>query len=335
MDHEKGKFIFTGSTTLQKSDKDDNTEIFHSGAGRFAILKMYPMSLYETGESSGDVSITDMLNNSVKSKYLKEIQLKTIADYIIKGGWPENQDESIKDKSIIPKNYIDVILKKDIHERTDKKRDINKVNLFLRTLARNESTTVADTTLIKDIMENETDEEKIYARATISDYENVLSDLYLTSNQDAFSTNYRSSARIGKSYKRHFVDPSLACACLDLNTDKLLHDFNTFGFMFESLVERDLRIYAEYLDAKLFHFRDNQSGDEIDAIIEFRDGSYAAFEIKLSVDKTSEALSSLKKFYSNVVKKPKFMCAIIGNQQAITIDNDTGIYIIPITALKP
>lgn len=330
--HKKGKFILTGSTTIQK-DEDD--EIYHSGAGRFAILRMYPMSLYESGDSTGDVSISDMINNTVKQKHLKEIPLKTIASLIVRGGWPENQYDSIINKSIIPKNYIDVILNKDIHERKDKKRDINKMTMLLRSLARNESSTAGDATLINDIFINETDDDKINARATISDYIGVLEDLYLISNQDAFSINYRSSTRVGKTPKRHFVDPSLACAILDLNEDKLLSDFNTFGLMFESLVERDLLIYAEELDAKLFHFRDNQSGDEVDAILEFRDGNYAAFEIKLSVNNKEEALNSLKKFYDSVSKKPLFMCAIIGNYQAITKDSDTGIYILPITALKP
>ena len=168
------------------------------------------------------------------------------------------------------------------------------------------------------MFENEKGKDYLANRITLSDYYDVLEDLYLIKNQDAYNINYRSSQRVGKSFKRHFVDPSLACACLNLNEDKLLGDLNTFGFMFESLVERDLRIYAEYLGGQLYHFRDNQSGDEVDAIIEFEDGEYAASEIKLSSNHKDEAIESLKKFYNNVSKKPKFMYAIIGDYQAVT-----------------
>ena len=131
------------------------------------------------------------------------------------------------------------------------------------------------------------------------------------------------------------IDPSLACASLDLSIDKLMNDHNTFGLMFESLVERDLRIYMDYLDGHLFHFRDNISGDEVDAILEFRDGSYGAVEIKLSDGSIDEAKKSLLKFYDNVEKKPKFMCIIVGHYEAVIQDKETGIYIIPITSLKP
>ena len=159
--------------------------------------------------------------------------------------------------------------------------------------------------------------------------------MYLTANQEAYSINYRSSKRIGKSAKRHLVDPSLSCALLDLSVDKLMHDFNTFGLMFEALVERDLRIYMDYLEGHLYHFRDNASGDEVDAILEFKDGEYAAIEIKLNYRSIDSAKESLLKFYNNVSKKPKFMCIIVGNYSAIIKDKDTGIYIIPITTLKP
>lgn len=332
MDHNKGKFILTGSTTLQKDDEED---VNHSGTGRFTILKMYPMSLYESRDSSGNISLIDMKNGNVNEKYLKEITLQEIATLVIRGGWPENINENIKNKSIIPKSYIDVVLEKDINERKDKKRDKNKMRMFMKSLARNESSIVSDNTILNDIFENENQQDILTSRTTLDDYHSVLEDLYLIKNQDAYSINYRSSLRVGKSPKIHFVDPSLSCALLNLNEEKLIGDLNTFGFMFESMVERDLRIYAEFLGGQLYHFRDNQSGDEVDAIIEFEDGEYAAFEIKLTANHKDEALSSLKKFYDNVSKKPKFMCAIIGNYQAITIDKDTGIYIIPITALKP
>ena len=178
-------------------------------------------------------------------------------------------------------------------------------------------------------------QEIIESRITIDDYLDILNRLHITENQDAYSENYRSSKRLGKSAKRHFTDPSLACACLDLTKEKLINDLKTFGFMFESLVERDLRIYMEYLDGKLFHFRDNVSGLEVDSILEFNDGEYAAVEIKLGYHQVEEAKKNLKTFYNNMIKKPKFMCVIVGYTDVIAQDPETGIYIVPITALKP
>ena len=332
-DHNKGKFILTGSTTLTKEEEEEN--VYHSGAGRIALMNMYPMSLYESGDSTGDISITDMINGTANLKYIGKVELETIAQLLIRGGWPENINVDVKKQGIIPKSYIESVIYKDINERKDRKRDPQKMFMLLKSLSRNESSIASIDTIVKDI-EEFTDNENIQSsRNTVLDYLSVLGSLYLISNQEAFSINYRSSKRIGKSPKRHLVDPSLACACLDLTVPKLMNDLNTFGLLFESLVERDLRIYGEYLDAHLFHFRDNTSGDEVDAILEFADGSYGAFEIKLSYDSIDDAKKSLTKFYNNVSKKPKFMCIIVGYFEAVIQDLETGIYIIPITSLKP
>lgn len=331
-DHNKGKFILTGSTTLSKAGE---SEVFHSGTGRIATMKMYPMSLYESGDSTGDVSLLDMLNKTVKCKYIRKVELTELAKLIIRGGWPENIDRNIEDIDIVPKSYIDSIINKDINERKDKKRDSNKMRMLIRSLSRNESSIAGNDTIVKDIEVYENSSELLESRITVADYLSVLDDLYLTANQEAFSINYRSSKRIGKSPKRHLVDPSLACASLDLSIQKLLNDHNTFGIMFESLVERDLRIYMDYLDGHVYHFRDNVSGDEVDAILEFRDGSYGAVEIKLSDRSIEQAKKSLLNFYKNVEKKPRFMCIIVGHYEAVVEDKDTGIYIIPITSLKP
>ncbi len=332
-DHNKGKFILTGSTSLTKEEKEE--EVFHSGAGRIATLRMYPMSLYESGDSNGEISLLDMLNNKEVGKAVKKYELDELASLIIRGGWPENINIDSSNIDIIPSNYIETIINKDIHERKDRKRDSNKMRMILKSLARNESSPIGNDTIVKDIAEYENSDDLIESRKTIADYISALDALYLTANQEAYSINYRSSKRIGKSAKRHLVDPSLSCALLDLSVDKLMHDFNTFGLMFEALVERDLRIYMDYLEGHLYHFRDNASGDEVDAILEFKDGEYAAIEIKLNYRSIDSAKESLLKFYNNVSKKPKFMCIIVGNYSAIIKDKDTGIYIIPITALKP
>ena len=209
------------------------------------------------------------------------------------------------------------------------------MRMLIKSLARNESTIVSNQTLIKDIMDYSDNDEYIDSRDTIADYLDVLERLYFTDNQSAFITNFRSSSRIGKSAKRHLIDPSLACAALDLNADKLLNDLNTFGFLFESLVERDLKIYMNYLGGELFHFRDNATGMEVDSILEFANGDYAAVEIKLGDNQVEEAISNLNKFYKNAEKKPKFMCVITANSKYVFKYEDSDIYVLPITALKP
>lgn len=283
----------------------------------------------------GDVSITDMLNSNVECGYIRKVELDEIAKYIIRGGWPDNIDKDIEDIDLIPKSYIESILNKDINEPNGKQRDRNKMMMIMRSLARNETTLVGSKTIVKDIEDYETEEDLIKSRTTILDYIDVLNRLHLIENQEAFSLNYRSSNRVGKVAKRHFTDPSLACACLDLSIQKLLLDHDTFGLLFEALVERDLRIYMDYLNGKLYHFRDNASGDEVDSILEFANGDYAAVEIKLTSKGIEDGKASLKTFYENAKKKPKFMCIIVGHYEAVIQDPETGIYIVPITALKP
>ena len=332
-DHDKGKFILTGSTSLSKEEREE--EIFHSGTGRIAIMKMNPMSLYESGDSTGDVSIEEVFSGNLNCKYIRKVELDELAKLIIRGGWPENIDKEGDDIEVIPRSYIESVITRDINERKDKKRDSNKMRMLIRSLSRNETTIAGNDTIVKDIEEFENTDDLIASRLTVADYVSVLDDLYLTANQEAFSINYRSSKRIGKSPKRHLVDPSLACASLDLTVDKLLNDHETFGLLFEALVERDLRIYMDYLDGHLYHFRDNVSGDEVDSILEFRDGEYAAVEIKLSDGSVEDAKKSLMTFYKNVNKKPKFMCIIVGHYEAVIQDKETGIYIIPMTSLRP
>lgn len=325
-DKVKGKYILTGSAT--PNDKD----IHHSGAGRIARMKMYTMSLYESLESDGLVSLSDLFENKIKNKSTKEIYLKDIIKYIIRGGWPEAIDMSEEQALSLSQNYLEDVLKHDISAIDGVNRDVNKMRMIMRALARNESTIVSDTTIVKDV--NDGDSSDVASKNTILDYIDVLEKLHILESQSAFSTNLRSSGRVGKSAKRHFTDPSLACAVLNLTEEKLLNDFNFLGFLFESLVERDLRIYIESLKGNLFHFRDNTSGLEIDAIVELPDGEYGAIEIKLGTDKIDEAASNLLKFYDIVDKKPKFLCVISGLCNAI-IKRDDGVYVVPITSLKP
>ena len=327
-----GNFILTGSTTLKKEMQ--GKQVYHSGAGRIARLKMETMSLYESLDSSGVVSITDMLENKNINKNTGEVKIRELATLLIRGGWPESLKVKKENYPLIPKSYIDSILNVELNAE-DKARDKNKMNMLLKSLARNESTTVSNKTIIKDIDEYESGNNILSSRTTLLDYLDFLERLHLIKNQESYSSNYRSPERVGKSVKRHFVDPSLACSLLNLNVDKLIGDLNTFGFLFEALVERDLRIYMDYLDGKTYHFRDNVSGLEIDTILEFEDGEYAAVEIKLGYNEVDDAIKNLKEFYNNMVKKPKFMCVIVGVLEAAYKDPDTSIYVVPITALKP
>lgn len=328
---QKGNYILTCSTKL--TDDEQRAKIHHSGAGRIGKIHMYTMSLFESGDSSGKASILDMYNNKLQNSLNDKITLDKLANLIIRGGWPSNINVNEEKANIIPKSYIEAILEKDIH--ADKKRDINKMTMLLKSLARNETTIASKNTLLKDIEDYANEKEIIESRITIDDYLDILNRLHITENQNAYNENYRSPERVGKSVKRHFTDPSLACACLDLTKNKLINDLKTFGFMFEALVERDLRIYIEYLGGKLYHFRDNVTGLEVDSILEFDDGEYAAIEIKLGFRQVEEAKQNLLNFYNNMIKKPKFMCVVVGYTDVIAKDPETGIYIVPITALKP
>jgi uncharacterized protein len=323
----KGKFILTGSATEKENIID------HSGAGRICKMEMETMSLYESGDSEGIISLLDLFKNEdIASCTVKELTLEDIANLILRGGWPENINKNANESQIITKSYIKDILDKDISEIDDKKRDRDKMQMLLRSLARNESTIASNETLIRDIIANDYDS---INKETVGEYLNVLNKLHLIKNQNAFNTNVRSKENIGKSFKRHFVDPSIACALLNLNYNKMINDLNIFGFLFESLVERDLRIYSSYNDGELRHFRDNVSGLEVDAIVVNNDGDYGAIEIKLGANQIEDAKANLLKFYDKSDKKPKFMCIICGLWNSVVKDKDTGIYIIPINSLKP
>lgn len=326
-DKEKGKYILTGSATPV------TTQIHHSGAGRICKMKMYTMSLYESGDSTGEVSLTDLFKGKISNKLVKKTELKTIANLIVRGGWPETINYSVEAARKITRSYLDAVLEKDISEIDGVKRDRSKMEMLLRSLARNESTISSNSVLIKDIANNVTEEELTVSRNTVADYLDVLDKLHLIENQRSFMYKIRSRANVGKNPKRHFTDPSLGCAALNITPEKLMNDLETFGFYFESLCERDLRIYAESLDAKLYHYRENDTGLEVDSIVEIADGEYGAIEIKLGSNQEEDAATNLKKFYNSVEIKPKFMCIICGLYDAI-VKRPDGIYVLPITALK-
>ena len=326
----KGKYILTGSTVLSQKQKE---KIKHSGAGRIKKLKMYPMSLYESGDSSGDVSLQDIYNNKVKGKLTGEIGLRDIIKLVLRGGFPGSINVPFNEAIKIPKEYIQEIIDTDIDRISDVKRDLNKVMLLLRSLARNESTTVSIAKLKSDI--EEIDSEDIDVK-TITEYLGDLKKLFLLENQVPFNSNLRSRMRVKQMEKRHFVDPSIATSILNMTVDMCINDLNTFGYYFEAMVIRDLRIYAEANDWNIFHYQD-YDGNEFDAVIEFSDGDYAAFEIKLGANQIEEAANNLVCIKNSMIEKgvkpPKTLCVICGLSNAVYTRED-GVIVIPITALK-
>ena len=325
---EKSQFILTGSSTPRRKG------VLHSGAGRIGKLKMRTMSLYESGDSSGLVSLEDLCNGKLEPVLTGDIDLKQLIYYVVRGGWPGNIGVSSEDAQLLPSSYITALLDDDIQRLDEIKYDKHKMELLLRSLARNESTTVTNSRLVSDIVE--TEKEKV-DRDTIATYLDVLSRLFLIENQLPFSSNIRSSVRVKQAEKRHFCDPALACALLKATPEKLLNDLNTFGFVFESMCERDLRIYAESFGASLFHYQD-YSNKEVDAVIEMPDGRWCAFEIKLGANQIDAAASSLIKLKESISNEekgvaPSELCVICGMSNAAYRRPD-GVFVVPITALK-
>lgn len=324
----KGQYILTGSSTPNR------TGIAHSGAGRYGKIHLRTMSLYESGDSSGEISLEDLCNNRFKDKATGEVDLRNLARLIIRGGWPANLNYSAKDASEAIEEYINLIIDDDLYRLDGVNRDKHKVRLLLKSLARNESTTVSNTTLKKDI--NEKDNEDIDID-TLASYLNALDKLFLLDNDEPFSTNIRSSVRVKQSEKRHFADPSIACSLLSIKEEnKLINDLETFGFLFEAMVERDLKVYADSFNAKCYHYQDYQD-KEIDSVIELEDGNWCAFEIKLGanqIEKAANDLLNLKKQIENENgKAPSVLCVICGLTNA-AYQRPDGVYVVPITALK-
>lgn len=325
--HEKGQLILAGSSTPVTKG------VLHSGTGRIVKLRMNTMSLYETGDSSGKVSLKELCEGRLTPVLQEETSLERLATLIVRGGWPENINVPGDKVHLLPRAYMQSIIEEDL-PRLDEDVEYNphKAELLLRSLARNEATTVSDLSLLKDIvLDND-----MKSRITLSKYLQALHRLFLFNNQQPFSPNLRSSLRVKQAEKRHFSDPAMACALLNITPKKLLGDLNTFGFLFEALVEHDLSIYAQAFHANLFHYQDYK-GNEIDAVIELENGDWCAFEIKLGGNRIEEAASNLNKVSETIVRNkgraPIVKCVICGFYNA-AYQRDDGVFVVPITALK-
>lgn len=324
----KGQYILTGSSTPNREG------IAHSGAGRYGKIHLRTMSLYESGDSTGNISLEDLCNNKFKGKATGEVDLRNLAMLIIRGGWPANLKYSAKDASEAIEEYINLIIDDDLYRLDGINRDKHKVRLLLKSLARNESTTVSNMKLKKDI--NEKDHEDIDID-TLASYLNALDKLFLLDNDEPFSTNVRSSVRVKQSEKRHFADPSIACSLLNIREEnKLINDLETFGLLFEAMVERDLKVYADSFNAKCYHYQDYQD-KEIDSVIELKNGEWCAFEIKLGANQIEKAANDLlnlkKQIEDEDGKVPSVLCVICGLTNA-AYQRPDGVYVVPITALK-
>lgn len=324
----KGQFILTGSSTPKRKENR-----VHSGAGRIGKLRMRTMSLYESGDSSGKISLEDLCNGKFSNMLTGEVKLRDIANYIVRGGFPGAVGLDVEDAQLVAESYIETILADDVQRIDGKIYDTGKMRLLLRSLARNESTTATKKKLAADI--KDVDAETV-DYDTIMTYLDVFERLFLLDNQKPFSSNIRSSVRIKQAEKRHFCDPSLACALLKATPDKLINELETFGFLFESMCERDLRIYAESFGAQLYHYQD-YANKEIDAVIELKDGRWCAFEVKLGANQIDKAAKSLIDIRDRIASEggivPQVMCVICGLSNAAYIRPD-GVFVVPITALK-
>lgn len=326
---EKGQFILTGSAT------PNHKGVLHSGAGRIAKLRMRPMSLYESGDSSGQVSLEKLCHGEVTTAMTDEVDLTKLIELIIRGGWPGSLGLPLKQAMLLPAEYLNAVIDDDVYRIDGTRRDTQKMRLLLRSLARNESTTVTNRTLMRDI--KAVDDEDIDGD-TVSAYLDIFKRLFITDNQPPFAAGIRSSVRIKQAEKRHFSDPSLACALLRATPAGLIGDLETLGFLFEALCERDLRIYAESFDANLYHYQDYQN-QEIDAVIELADGQWCAFEIKLGANQIDTAAENLLKIKRQIEedprgKPPAVLCVLCGMSNAAYRRAD-GVFVVPITALKP
>lgn len=323
----KGQFILTGSASINKDD------YIHSGTGRIARLRMRPMTLYESNKSSGLISLYDICYKNASDVYTGEVNLDSLIEYILVGGWPSSINLNCVNGITVAREYIKSVINEDIFKVDKVKRDKHKVELLLRSLARNESTSVTNSTLRKDIREKDLDDVNI---DTISDYLNLLNNIYLTENIPPFSAKIRSSLRVKQSEKRHFVDPSIPSALLNLTRNKLINDLELLGFLFESLVERDLLTYVDAFNAKLYHYQDYKN-NEMDAIIELEDGSWCGVEIKLGANQIEEAAHNLVKINNTIIAEggqgAKSLIVICGLTNASYMRPD-GVYVVPITALK-
>ena len=323
--NEVAQFILTGSANPEETIK------MHSGAGRFTVLDMRTLSWQELGYSTGEIRLKDLLESKIVSVYDEPLSLEKIVQRIVIGGFPSLINKSMRQAREVNQAYVDLVAEVDMSRVSNVKRNPSKVRSLLRSYARNSATLVDVTTLAADIKEKENVD---LSRPTIYDYLDALKRLMIIEDQPAWNTHIRSSSSLRKASKRHLSDVALAVAILGINEELLLIDVKFTGFLFESMVVHDLRIYAQANKAKVFHYNDS-SGLEVDAIVQKQNGDWCAFEIKLGIGQIEEAAKNLIKFASIIdekkTSKPKSLNIITGT--GISYTRPDGINVISMASL--
>ena len=322
-----GQFILTGSAVPK-----DNV-VQHTGTGRISRLLMRPMSLYESMESNGSVSLKALFDGETEIDNFSTLTIEQIAFAIVRGGWPASIGKSEKIALRHAIDYVEAIINTDVSRVDGIEKNPVRVRALLRSLSRNISTLATIRTIHDDIAMGDTDES--ISEKTISQYLRALDRIFVTENLPAWNPVLRSKTAIRTSPKRQFVDPSIAAAVLRLTPSRLLEDFNYFGFLFESLCDRDLRIYAEAIDGQVFHYRD-ASGLEADAVIALNDGRWAAVEVKLGSKEIEDAAVHLLELKNKVntekMREPSFLMILTGTE--IAYRREDGVYVVPLGCLK-
>ena len=331
VDHRKdfGQFILTGSSV-----PPDTKEITHSGTGRFTWLTMRPMSLFESGDSSGEVSLGQLFRDSSFVDGENVIDLSRIAFLVCRGGWPQAldlNDEIALDQAF---DYYDGVVRSDINRADGIQKDPERVKRLMRSLARNQASQIANTVIAEDI---EVNDSSSIDPETVGLYIRALKHIFVVEDMPAWNPNLRSKTAIRTSDTRYYVDPSIATAALGIGPEDLMNDLNSFGLLFETMCVRDLRVYADALGGQVYHYRD-KNGLECDSVVHLRNGSYGLIEIKLGGDKLiEEGASTLKELSRKIdtgkMKEPSFMMVLTGTGNYAYRRTD-GILVVPIATLK-
>lgn len=326
---EMGQFILTGSAVPA-----DTKEINHSGTGRFSWLMMRPMSLYESKESTGEISLKELFDENTNIDGENPNDIEKLAFLICRGGWPGAID--LKEKPALQQafDYLDGVVKSDINRADGIEKNEERVRRIMRSLARNQGSQTPTTVIANDILANDSSSVN---EDTVQTYIKALKKIFVIEDMPAWNPNLRSKSAIRTSDTRYYVDPSIASASLGLGPDDLLNDLNTFGLLFETLCVRDLRIFAESLNGSVYHYRDN-TGLECDAVIHLRNGKYGLIEIKLGGDSLiEEGAKSLKKLKDCIdttkMNKPSFLMVLTGIGK-YAYKREDGVLVVPIGMLK-
>lgn len=326
-----GQFILTGSSVPMEQEK-----LRHSGTGRIGRLSMRPMSLWESGESTGSISLEDIFEGKTIEPQQNKLTLEDIAFLLCRGGWP--RATLLKDKAALgeARDYYEAIYKVDIHRVDKVRRSSERTRLLLRSYARNQGSSISYCKMRDDILQNDN---QTISDDTISDYVDALKKLFVLEDMPAWNPNICSKTAIQSSDTRYFIDPSIATSALAVRPQDLINDLRSFGFFFEAMAVRDLRTYADALNGELFHYRDS-SGLECDAVLHRSDGTYGLIEIKLggvtNIEKGIESLNALEaKIDKTKMKAPSFKMVLTAVGENAGKRLSDGVYVVPIGCLRP